>query len=383
MGKGDRFPAEWRTSRDRTTGVEARQLTNHRGHSHHLYFTNPGWYDGGRRLLFGSDRANRANLYGLDLETGEITQLTDHQTPPPPGRSFQGASVNPKRDEAYFWRGRDLVALDLASLEERTLCEAPPGMRTGNTNVTADGEWVCTGLQEDLSDRFEIDLAHGYVGFHELWEARPLCRVVRVGVRTGRADVVHEERVWITHINTSPAEPSVITYCHEGPWYRVDQRIWGLDLEDGRTWPVRPQASGERVGHEFWLQDGLRVAYQGWDATGDHFFGSVRYDNEEREEAPFPHGSSHFHSNDLGLIVGDGSRTYQHLLLWRRRAGRFEGPKLVLTHWGSFQCQEVHVHPRFSPDGRQIVFTSDARGYGNVYAIDVPDFDGLPDAPSL
>jgi oligogalacturonide lyase len=381
MGKGDRFPAEWRPSRDRTTGVEMRQLTNHRGHSHHLYFTNPGWYDGGRRLLFGSDRRNRANLYGLDLGTGEITQLTDHETPPPPARSFQGASVNPKRDEAYFWRGRDLVALDLASLEERTLCEAPAGMRPGNTNVTADGEWVCTGLQEDLSDRFEIDLAHGYVGFHELWEARPLCRVLRVGVTNGRTEVVHEERVWITHVNTSPALPSVITYCHEGPWHRVDQRIWGLDLENGRTWPIRPQEPGERVGHEFWLRDGQHVAYQGWDAAGDHFFGSVRYDNEEREEAPFPHGSSHFHSDDLDLIVGDGSRTYQHLLLWRRRDGRFEGPKLVLTHRGSFQCQEVHVHPRFSPDGRQIVFTSDARGYGNVYAIDVPDFDGLPDAP--
>jgi oligogalacturonide lyase len=39
------------------------------------------------------------------------------------------------------------------------------------------------------------------------------------------------------------------------------------------------------------------------------------------------------------------------------------------------------VHPRFSPDGRQIVFASDARGYGNVYAIDVPDFDALPDPP--
>jgi oligogalacturonide lyase len=374
MGKGERFPAEWRAARDRATGVEVRQLTSHLGHSHHLYFTNAGWYDGGRRLLFASDRCGRTNLYGLDLESGEITQLTDHDLPP------RGMSVSGRRDEAYFWRGRELVALDLASLEERALCQVPSGTRPGNTNVTADGEWVCTGLQEDLSDRFEIDLAHGYVGFHELWEARPLCRVARVSVATGEMEVVHEERVWITHVNTSPALPSLLTYCHEGPWYRVDQRIWGLDLADGRTWPIRPQEPGERVGHEFWLADGERVAYQGWDAAGAHFFGSVRHDNAGREELPFPHGSMHFHSNDLGLVVGDGSRTYQHLLLWRRRGGRFEGPKLVHTHRGSFQCQEVHVHPRFSPDGRKIIFTSDARGYGNVYAIDVPDFDRLPDA---
>jgi oligogalacturonide lyase len=247
--------------------------------------------------------------------------------------------------------------------------------------VTADGEWVCTALQEDLRDRFEIDLAHGYVGFHELWEARPLCQVLRVGTRTGEAQVVYEERVWITHINTSPGVASVMTYCHEGPWYRVDQRIWGLDLESSRTWPIRPQEPGERVGHEFWLADGERVAYQGWDVRGDHFFGSVRYDDTDREEAPFPHGSAHFHSNEGRLIAGDGSASRPRLLLWRRRDGGFEGPKLVLVHRSSFHCQEVHVHPRFSPDGTQIVFASDARGYGNVYAVDVPDFDALPDAP--
>jgi oligogalacturonide lyase len=359
-----------------------RQLTNHRGNSYHLYFTNPGWYLGGRRMLFGSDRANRTNLFGLDVATGEIIQLTDFETPPPPaGRSFQGASVNPRRDEAYFWHDDDLVALDLATLERRLLCRAPRGMRPGNTSVTADGEWVCTSLREDLSSDIEIDLAHGYVGFHELWEARPRCQVLRVGTMTGAMEVVLEDRVWIGHVNTSPTRPTILTFCHEGPWHRVDHRIWGLDLESGRAWRLRPQRAGERVGHEYWFQDGDHVGYQGWDADGRHFFGRVRYDDEEREEAPFPHGSMHFHSNDMGVIVGDGSAARPQLLLWRYRDGRIAGPKLALTHRCSFHCQEVHVHPRFSPDGRQIVFTSDARGYGNVYAIDVPDFDSLPDAP--
>jgi oligogalacturonide lyase len=378
---GVRVPAEWRTSRDPATGVEMRQLTNHRGNSYHLYFTNPGWYRGGRSLLFGSDRANRTNLFGVDLGTGEITQLTDFETPPPPaGRSFQGASVNPRRDEAYFWHDRDLVALDLATLEQRRLARAPEGMQPGNTSVTADGAWVCSSFREDLSGRIEIDLAHGYVGFHEVWEARPLCQVVRVNTATGAMEVVLEDRVWIGHVNTSPTRAAILTFCHEGPWQRVDQRIWGLDLESGRTWPLRPQRPGERVGHEYWFQDGDHVGYQGWDTGGRHFFGRVRYDDGEREEAPFPHGSMHFHSNDLGLIAGDGSAGRPQLLLWRHRAGRFDGPRLVLTHRSSFHCQEVHVHPRFSPDGRQVVFTSDARGYGNVYAIDVPEFDGLPAA---
>jgi Tol biopolymer transport system component len=36
------------------------------------------------------------------------------------------------------------------------------------------------------------------------------------------------------------------------------------------------------------------------------------------------------------------------------------------------------VHPRFSPDGAYVVYTSDELGYGNVYQAFVPAFDSLP-----
>jgi oligogalacturonide lyase len=51
----------------------------------------------------------------------------------------------------------------------------------------------------------------------------------------------------------------------------------------------------------------------------------------------------------------------------------------VLTHRGSFHAQILHVHPRFSPDGDQILFASDAGGYGNLHLVDTPDFDSLPE----
>lgn len=372
-------PAEQRTFTDAETGVQVRQLTNYKGHSHHLYFTNSGWYDGGRRLLFGSDRDNRTNLFGVHLESGEITQLTDLDQPPPPAEtSFLFTSVNPTRDEAYFWHDRDLIAIDLHSRATRVLYQAPPGFMLNMTNVTADGELVCSVIYEDLSEQFGVDLLRGYVGFQEYWEARPLSQIIAVHTRTGEAWVVFEEHSWIGHINTSPTRSDVLTFCHEGPWHKVDNRIWGLDIPSGKAWRIRETTSGERVGHEYWYADGDRVGYHGNRADGSAFFGSVRYDDTDRTEIAASHGSMHFHSNDADLIVGDGSRTDPRLLLWRRIGDRYDGPRVLLKHRGSFQIQMVHVHPRLSADSTQVVFTTDATGYGNVHMVDIPDLDGLP-----
>ena len=93
MAAGQVWPAECSTYEDPTSGVTVRRLTDHKGHSHHLYFTNPGWWDGARRMLFGSDRMNRSNLFSVEIESGEITQLTDLEK----NTGFLAACVNPTR----------------------------------------------------------------------------------------------------------------------------------------------------------------------------------------------------------------------------------------------------------------------------------------------
>src|SRR5690606_12134619 len=114
---------------------------------------------------------------------------------------------------------------------------------------------------------------------------------------------------------------------------------------------VRPTAENERVGHEYWFRDGEHVGYHGWVEGEGPFHGAIRYDNTGQVEHPVSHHSTHFHSNDLNLIVGDGSRQRPNLLLWRLSESGFEGPRVLLRHRGSFHIQAVHVHPRFSPDG--------------------------------
>lgn len=380
MAAGQRFPSEKRTFLDAQTGTEITQLTNYKGHSHPFYFTNSGWWDEGRKLLFGSDRQGRSNLYSLELASGEITQLTDHDQPPPPAEtSFLFACKNPRRDEVYYWHGRELIALELSTLEARTLYTAPPRFLTNMLSVTADGHYICTGLYEDLSDRFALDLLHGYVGFHEYWQAKPLSQIVRVATAGSGAEVVFEEHYWIGHVNASPTMPNLLSYCHEGPWDQVDTRIWGLELTTGKTWPIRQTAAGERVGHEYWLADGEHLGYHGQQADGTAFYGSVRFDDRGRLERDFPYPSDHFHSHDLSLIVGDGSRDQPQLLLWRYREDRFEGPRILAYHHSSAHVQATHVHPRLTPDASGVLYASDASGYGNVYLASLPKFETLPE----
>ncbi len=249
------FPSEKRTYIDRVTGVTVHQLTEHMAHSYHLYFTNPGWWDGDRRLLFGSDRGNSSNLYSMDLASGVITRLTD--TPSGEAGSYQGASINPVRDEAYFWWRQRLIAIDLHSGQQRTLFVCPDGWNASGTNCTAEGRFVC-GVLRQLVDVGPVDLGAGYIGFREIFAAHPLCRVIRVPTEgtDHQAETLHEERHWIGHVNTSPTQAHLLTFCHEGPWHLVDQRMWVLDMNSRRVWKLRPQQSGEAVWHEYWMTDG-------------------------------------------------------------------------------------------------------------------------------
>ena len=85
-------------------------------------------------------------------------------------------------------------------------------------------------------------------------------------------------------------------------------------------------------------------------------FGHIRWDNEECIEDHFPFHSTHFHSLDEWLIVGD----------WA-------------YHCSTSNNQHAHCHPRFTPDGKAVLYTSDLTAYSNMYLVEIGNFDMLPD----
>jgi len=241
------------------------------------------------------------------------------------------------------------------------------------TNSSADGRHVYFGCWEDLSDRFRVDLLRGYVGFAETWAAMPRSQIVQVATDGSSGSTVYEEKYWIGHVNTSPTQTHILTFCHEGPWHKVDNRIWGFDTMSGNAWKIRPTSERETVGHEYWYDDGIRIGYHGQSAQGKPVLGHIRYDNTEQYEEAFPGKTGHIFSQDENLIVGDGV-----IRMWKWVDGRYLGPRILCRHDSVMHIQQTHPHPRISPDGQYVVFTSDRSGYGNVYMVPVVDFDELP-----
>lgn len=380
---GRLFPAVDNEQADEKTGTRIVQLTDFRAHSNHLYFTNSGWVDE-QQLLFNSDRGGSHNLYSVDLDSGRITQLTDLSEPNFEHRQLGvTAAVNPKVSEVYFWYGNHMLSLNLTNLKLTTLFEAPEGFNslTSHASVTADGQYVCTSITEDVEETTTAGI----------WNEEPVTRIMRIPVAgNDPADVVHEETTWLSHSNASPTQPHLMTFAQEGPWDQTTQRIWGLDLNTGETWKIRPEIPGEEIGHEYWLTNGEDIGYHGRHEDGTAFYGVTTYDNTAKIEEELPadmleYGKKgtqvHFHSNTRDLVVADGSPDYPYLILWQldEQGMGYETPRLLARHdLSTFKFGRLHVHPRFSPDGSQVLFLSDRTEYANLYIADIPDVEELP-----
>ena len=70
----------------------------------------------------------------------------------------------------------------------------------------------------------------------------------------------------------SPVDPTLLMYCHEGPWQKVD-RIWMIHTDGTHNELIHKRTMAmEIAGHEFWGLDGKTIWYDWQYPKGEDFF---------------------------------------------------------------------------------------------------------------
>ena len=355
------------TYTDKDTGAEITRLTSYRSNSNHLYFTNNSFYDNGKRIVFASERGNAHNLFSLELESGEIEQLTDFPAPENLGRyELHMSFVDPLNSNCVFYIGRELKNINLKTGEISTIYRIPDRFRNHIVSIDAEGTYAYTSVYEDAPERRNGNsLTDFYLSY-------PESRIEKIALDGSGHTTVFSENKFIAHVNTSPTDKNKLTFCHEGSWSQVDHRLWTLDLETGKAEKLHPCREGECIGHEYWFADGKRIGYHGH-VNGKAQLGAVNFDGTNDKAYEFPFNTGHIFSFDEKLIIGDGNANGKYIRLWQLGECGYEQPRALCLHNSSFKTQEAHVHPRLTPDEKGVIYTSDESGHNQIYIVKLPD----------
>ena len=335
--------------------VSLRQVTDHPSIHHHPFFFVDAWDAAMRFLLLISHRTGAPQIY-IEPEAGaDLVQLTDEAAlaewsviPSKDGRWIyyvagqEGKRVSPQTGEV-----ETLVHFDSAQMREPGMV----GAAMGTTALSANGRYWAVPVKSGAVSRFwlidteaqtaGVFLEAPTIGHPQfcpddddlILYAGPMTDRVWVTDRAGQARRIHQrahKMQWITHEVWRPGHRSVLFVdWPKGLGEIVVETGEVRQITDFPVWHGAPDAEGQRLVCDTNFPDrGLHLL----DLAGT---APARFLTEPKASSQGAHWAHPFPYND--------------------------GP--VSVH----APQHTHPHPRFSPDGRQVVFTSDAGGFAQVF----------------
>jgi oligogalacturonide lyase len=386
MTVGATYAPEWREYVDPLSGRQVRQLTDSPAEDYHLYFYNPSVTPDGKYLVFFSERTGISNLFRLDLRSGQIVQLTDARpvraeywpfTEAVKGAGACLAALGNHGREVFYFEGADLFAVEVESLKRRQLLSLRADRRPSMLQANASGETLVFATWDE--SLFMERSRRAYAGEKfpdEHFFQETTSTIMRVDAGRGQAEeVLCRENFWINHVHVNPQNRDLILFCHE--YSELPDRMWLLDLSNQKCEPIPGQAAEEWYEHEFWSLDGQRVCFHGGSRRDQTqgFCGWCSPDGTDYYKACHStSGRAYAHYNlhpDGQTMVTDGEARPGCISKVKLREGKqiFE----VLCRHDSYTFgddQRCHPHPSFTPDGRQVIFTSNRTGASNIYLTD-------------
>lgn len=199
---------------------------------------------------------------------------------------------------------------------------------------------------------------------------------------------------WVNHLLFSPSDPTVLMYCHEGPWQAVD-RIWTIRTDGTHNQLMHQRHMAmEIAGHEFWGQNGETVYYDLQTPKGQDFFlASRNLTNGERRWYHMDRNEWSIHFNvykDGELFTGDGGDPGQvakapngewiylfHPELLKNAGlaskdfvnpGVLHAERLVNMSKHNYALEP---NVSFTPDGKMVIFRSNMFGPTYVFGVEI------------
>ena len=223
------------------------------------------------------------------------------------------------------------------------------------------------------------------------------------GEKPGTETVLLHSTDWVNHLLFSPTDPTLLMYCHEGPWQKVD-RIWMIHTDGTHNTLIHKRTMLDEIaGHEFWGLDGETIWYDWQYPKGEDFFlASFNLKTGQRTAYHLQRDEWGIHFNltrDLSLFCDDGGDPGQ---VARSKNGEWiellhpqsikggEGALNEPAFWqpGVFHSEHLvnmshhyyreEPNVRFSPDKQLVLFTSNMFGPSYVFGVEVAKADNPP-----
>lgn len=395
-------PREWI---DPDTGHRVIRLSDEPG-SASLYFHQNPYTPDGKKLIVTTP----TGLSAINLTTRAVEKVVE-------GRVGTILIVGRKSGDVYYTRSvmsnnvrtTTVYATNLNTKATREIVKLPPAASV--VTVNADETLLAGTIDEKLladlkagkppspppAARGDNYQGKGEMMENRLAEKRPL-QVITISTKTGELKTLLRGTDWYNHIQFSPTDPTLLMFCHEGPWHKVD-RTWTIRTDGSQLTQIHHRTMLMEIeGHEWFGADGKWIWYDlqtprsqdFWVAGYEVATGNRTWYHLERSE-----WSVHFNvSPDGKLFAGDGGGPTsvaapgngQWIYLFRPeltpdrtdgelpnakdliRPGVFKAEKLVNLAKHSYSLEP---NVTFSPDMKWIVFRSNMFGPTHVFAVEI------------
>jgi oligogalacturonide lyase len=361
-------PAEWI---EPLTGHRVIRLSREPGTSS-LYFHQNAYTTNGDKMVVTTPQG----IAALNLKSHEIEPLTNGPA--------ANIIVGKKSREVFYRRADSVFATHLDTRATRTIATLAPDLRRGSGfAINADETLLAGGYVEPTTNTPPATTAQRPFARRSLedrWAAHLPMRLYTIEIKTGHVNTFHSSTDWLNHVQFSPTDPSLLMFCHEGPWHKVD-RIWTIRTDGTDLRKIHSRSMDmEIAGHEFFSPDGKIIWYDLQTPRGKEFWlaGHVLATGETiKYKVQREHWSVHFNvSPDGKLFAGDGGGPRsvaapgngQWIYLFRPKNRALEAQKLV-----DLSKHDYSLEPNisFTPDGKWIVFRSNMHGATHTYAVEV------------